>query len=191
MKKSQLRFHFPLVSILILLGAFSSTLALAVRFEAGADDSRHMHECLGPGTHCLSASPVTASALKLSATTPTLTSGPIASTWRALPSLGGALGEVCNAILTVNSRSTLFSMGQGSKTVYRFDLVANRFLSPASNRIASGNHAACEVWNNKLYVLGGFSSMKNVQVHLYGSRLPLKFVRFLRSIFNLCSSKYS
>jgi hypothetical protein len=59
-----------------------------------------------------------------------------------MPALGGALGEVCNAILTVNSNPTLFSMGQGSQTVYRFDLVANAFLSPASNRISSGNHEA-------------------------------------------------
>jgi hypothetical protein len=60
-------------------------------------------------------------------------------------------------------------MGQGSSTVYRYDIDFQVFLSNAAPRLVSGNHHAAEVFNNKLFVVGGFGSSNNAmnQVQIY------------------------
>ena len=78
--------------------------------------------------------------------------------WSALPPLAAPLGEVCNGIVQIGGRDVLITMGQGANTVYRYDIAAQAYLTPASQRPYAGNHHACDVHANQLFVVGGFGA---------------------------------
>jgi hypothetical protein len=104
--------------------------------------------------------------------------------WTQLPSLPSELGEVCNAILDVQSSPVLFTMGQNSDSIFRFNLHSSVFLSTSAPRFISGNHHACEVISNKIFVAGGFdnsaNSMDSLQIYspesdawTFGAPIPI------------------
>lgn len=89
---------------------------------------------------------------------------PRTPTWEIGPSMPGKLGEVVTAIVD----GILFVMGQGKTFTYAYNFASGEWLPKETyaQRPHPGNHHCLEVYNGKIYVIGGFSmgSLNKVQI---------------------------
>jgi N-acetylneuraminic acid mutarotase len=98
--------------------------------------------------------------------------GPVATTWTA--TLGNtwetatpmplSLGEVAGGVIG----HTLYEVGEGSSATLAYDLSTGTWTSTGlATRPFVGNHHAAEVFNGKLYLLGGLSGNSEGKVQIY------------------------
>jgi N-acetylneuraminic acid mutarotase len=98
--------------------------------------------------------------------------GPIASTWTAplfdtwqtAAAMPLSLGEVAGGVIG----QTLYVVGEGSPATLAYDLSTGIWRSTGlASRPFVGNHHAAEVYNGKLYLLGGLSGNSEGKVQIY------------------------
>lgn len=82
-------------------------------------------------------------------------------TWYVHAQMPVALGEVAAA--EVNGM--LYVFGQGDPRTLRYDVLNDVWSSTLAQRPHWGDHHACEVWNGRVYLIGGFGSAGLVQIY--------------------------
>jgi N-acetylneuraminic acid mutarotase len=88
----------------------------------------------------------------------------LANTWETGASMPVELGEVAGGVIG----HTLYEVGEGSSATLAYDLSTNTWSSAGlAIRPYVGNHHAAEVFNGKLYLLGGLSSGSEGKVQIY------------------------
>tara|TARA_R110002096_G_scaffold79532_8_gene186761 strand:+ start:12071 stop:17392 length:5322 start_codon:yes stop_codon:yes gene_type:complete len=75
-------------------------------------------------------------------------------TWKSAASLPDALGEVSAELID----GTLYMVGEGSNKTYAYDVANDAWSDTLATRPFPGNHHACEVFDGKLYLIGGLGS---------------------------------
>ncbi len=83
--------------------------------------------------------------------------------WESLNAVPEALGEVAGGIID----GFLYLVGEGSGNTYRFDCVNRQWISNAAPRTFTGHHHAAEVYDGKLYLIGGISGGSEGKVQIY------------------------
>jgi N-acetylneuraminic acid mutarotase len=98
--------------------------------------------------------------------TPTTTTwaGDLTNTWETAAPMPIPLGEVAGGVIG----HTLYLVGEGSPATLAYDLATNTWTSAGlATRPFVGNHHAAEVYNGKLYLLGGLSGGAEGKVQIY------------------------
>ena len=105
---------------------------------------------------------------------------PRPAVWSRLPDIPDQLGEVVSIVVG----NLLFVMGQGTATTWAFNLDTQTWLpfNTYKKRLKPGHHHCIELYNDKIYILGGISkgSTKEMQIFdpstntwTYGPQLPI------------------
>jgi N-acetylneuraminic acid mutarotase len=90
--------------------------------------------------------------------------GVLPNTWTTGASMPLALGEVAGGVIG----HTLYLVGEGNPATFAYDLSTNTWTSAGlATRPFVGNHHAAEVYNGKLYLLGGLSGGSEGKVQVY------------------------
>ncbi|MEZ6016191.1 MAG: kelch repeat-containing protein [Planctomycetota bacterium] len=89
--------------------------------------------------------------------------GLAAGFWSASAPLPQALAEVAAAEVD----GMLYVWGQGDPRTLRFDLINGTWSSNFAQRPFAGNHHGCEVWNGRIYLIGGLDGGSPGRVQIY------------------------
>jgi N-acetylneuraminic acid mutarotase len=96
--------------------------------------------------------------------TATTRAGVLPNSWETDAPLPVALGEVAGGLIG----NTLYLVGEGSPATLAYDLPTGTWRSAGlATRPFVGNHHAAEVYNGKLYLLGGLSGGSEGKVQIY------------------------
>jgi len=90
--------------------------------------------------------------------------------WSAAPPLPSGLGEVAAGVIG----DRLYLVGDGPAWTLAYDLASGRWDAPDRHAVrpAQGNHHAAEVWNGKLYLVGGLDRGEG-QLQIYDPVLEI------------------
>ncbi len=83
--------------------------------------------------------------------------------WRTYANMPAALGEVAAA----EENGMLYVFGEGDGRTFRLDIANGTWNTTLAPRPYPGNHHACEVWNGRLYLFGGFFGGSEGRVQIY------------------------
>lgn len=83
--------------------------------------------------------------------------------WEALASLSTPLGEVAAGVID----GKMYLVGEGTSATFAFDVQNRQWLSNKATRPYTGHHHAAEVYDGKLYLIGGLDGGSEGRVQIY------------------------